>query len=168
MNTINLPQPWLAFLRLLSNEAVDYVLIGGWAVAFHGYVRPILDLDVFVGTDPQTAEKLVRVLNGYGHGVAPQALALLQLPEKVIRIGQPPFDVTRFAPHDRFIQFGTAPTPIEIMTTISGVTFAECYPVRVMMLIDDIEVPIIGREQLRANKAASIREKDADDLAHLN
>jgi hypothetical protein len=168
MAELNIPEPWLAFLRLLNSRAVDYLLIGGCAVTFHGYARPIGDLDVFVGTNPQTAEKLIGVLEDYGHGVEPLAWSLLQLPEKVIRIGQPPFAVTRFAPQDRFIQLGTAPTPIEIMTMISGVTFAGCYPAKVMALVDGIEVPVIGREHLRANKAASIREKDADDLAHLS
>jgi hypothetical protein len=167
MPTLNLPPTSLNFLRLLNAHHVAYLLIGGCAVAVHGYLRPILDLDVFVGTDLATAEKLVRVLEAYGHGVATRVVELLQLPERVIRIGQPPFSVERFAPDDRFIQLGTLPTPIEIMTMISGVTFEECYPARIASDLDGVPVPVIGRHHLRLNKAASIRDKDADDRAHL-
>jgi hypothetical protein len=167
MATLNLPPGWLYFLRLLRAARVPYLLIGGCAVAFHGYPRAIGDLDVFVGSDDQTAGRLVAVLEVFGHGLAPQARALLQLPERVIRLGRPPLALERYAPDDRFIQFGTGPTPIEIMTTISGVTFAECYPDRVRALIDGVRVPVISRAHLCRNKALSIRDKDADDFAHL-
>ena len=167
MPKLNLPPASLDFLRLLNAHGVAYLLIGGCAVAVHGFHRAVPDLDVFVGTNLETAEKLVRVLEAFGHGVAPQALALLQQPERVIRIGQAPFSVERYAPDDRFIHLGMPPTPIEIMTAISAVTFAEAYPNRLAAVVDGVVVPVIGRQHLRLNKAASIRDKDADDLAHL-
>jgi hypothetical protein len=165
--TLNLPAPSLQFLRLLNAAEVAYLVIGGCAVAFHGYRRPILDLDVFVDPDAVTARKLVGVLEAFGHGVAPEAAALFRQSERVIRIGQPPFRVAHYAPDDRFIHFGEPPTQVEVMTTISGVAFAPCYAARVMGVVDGVRVPVIGLRDLRTNKAASIREKDADDLAHL-
>ncbi len=65
------------------------------------------------------------------------------------------------------IQMGTPPKQLEILTAISAVTFTECYPARVTGIIHDVPVPILGLSQLKRNKQASIRQKDADDLAHL-
>ncbi len=156
------------FLQCLNALEVDYLVIGGHAVAFHGYRRPILDLDVFVATDAMNARKLMRVLQEVGHGAPPQASDFFQMPERVIRIGQPPFTIERFAAEDRMIHLGTPPTQFEVLTSISAVTFTECYPERVTGLIDGVPVQVIGLAQLRRNKRASIRAKDADDLAHLS
>jgi hypothetical protein len=127
-----------------------------------------LDLDVFIATHPRNAQKLVQALQDFGHGVAPQIGSYLQMEQRVIRVGQPPFTVERFAPDDRFIQLGVLPTQLEMMTSISAVTFEECYPERVAGVIGNVPVQIIGLRQLKANKQASIRPKDADDLAHLS
>ena len=157
----------IQFLRLLNTYQVEYLVVGGHAVAFYGYKRPILDLDIFIATYRLNAQKLVQVLQTFGHAVASQTVEYFQLKERVIRIGQPPFTVERFAPSDRFIQLGLSPTQFEIMTSISGATFEECYPERVAGVIDNVEVQIIGLSQLKANKQAGIRPKDADDFAHL-
>ncbi len=156
------------FCRCLNALAVEYLVIGGHAVAFHGYRRPILDLDVFVATHAVNARKLVRVLHEVGHGVPPEAYEFFQMEERVIRIGQPPFTTERFAAQDRMIHLGAPPTQFEVLTSISAVTFAECYPERVTGVIDGVPVQVIGLAQLRRNKRASIRAKDADDLAHLS
>jgi hypothetical protein len=168
LTVINLSPNCVQFLQLLNTYQVEYLVIGGHAVAFHGYRRPILDLDIFIATHSLNAQKLVQVLQEFGHGVAPQAVEYFQLAERTIRIGQPPFTVERFAPDDRFIQLGVPPTQVEVITSISAVTFEECYPERVAGVIDNVPVQIIGLPQLKVNKQASIRLKDADDLAHLN
>jgi hypothetical protein len=157
----------IQFLRLLNTYQVEYLVVGGHAVAFHGYKRPILDLDIFIATHLLNAQKLVKVLQAFGHASASHIVEYFQLKERVIRIGQPPFTVERFAPSDRFIQLGLSPTQFEIMTSISGATFEECYPERVAGIIDNVEVQIIGLSQLKANKKVGIRPKDADDFAHL-
>jgi hypothetical protein len=156
LTKINLQPNCVQFLQLLNSYQVEYLFIGGHAVAFHGYRRPILDLDIFIATDPLNAHKLVRVLQAFGPGVAPQTDEYFQLKERVIRIGQPPFTVARFAPDDRFIQLGLPPTQLEIMTSISAMTFEECYPERVAGVIDNVPVQIIGLAQLKANKQTSI------------
>jgi hypothetical protein len=167
LTKVSLQPNCIQFLHLLNTYQVEYLIIGGHAVAFHGYRRPILDLDIFIATHRLNAQKLVQVLQAFGHGVAPQIVECFQLKERTIRVGQPPFIVQQFAPAGRFIQLGLLPTQFEIITSISAVTFEECYPERVAGVIDNLEVQIIGLSQLIANKQASIRQKDADDLAHL-
>lgn len=168
LTTTKLQPNCVKFLQLLDTFQVEYLVIGGHAVAFFGYLRPILDLDIFISTDPQNAEKMEQVLCAFGPGVPPQAAGYFQLQEKVIRIGKPPFEVEQSVSVGRFIQFGLPPIQIEVMTSISAVTFEECYPQRVSGFIDEAPVQFIGLAQLKVNKAASIREKDADDFSHLN
>jgi hypothetical protein len=164
----NLQPNCIQFLQLLNSYQVEYLVVGGHAVAFHGYLRPILDLDIFIATHPLNAHKLVQVLQAVGPGVVSQTVDYFQMEERVIRIGQPPFSVERFAPDDRFIHLGLPPTQLEIITSISAVTFEMCYPERVAGVIDNVPVQIIGLPQLKINKQAGIRAKDADDLAHLD
>lgn len=158
----------IQFLQLLNSYQVEYLIVGGHAVAFHGYRRPILDLDIFIDTHPVNAQRLVQVLHAFGHAVAAQAAEIFQMPERVIQLGQPPFTIERFTPEKRIIQIGTTPKQLEILTAISTVTFAECYQERVSGVINDVPVPMIGLAHLKRNKQASIRLKDADDLAHLD
>lgn len=164
----NLQPNCIQFLQLLNAYQVEYLLIGGRAVAFHGYRRPILDLDIFIATHLPNAQKMMLVLQAFGQRVAPQAVEFFQMKERVIRLGQPPFTVERFAPDARFIQLGTLPIQLEIITSISAVTFDECYAGRVAGVIDDVPVQVIGLVHLMVNKQASIRPKDADDFAHLS
>lgn len=96
-----------------------------------------------------------------------EAESFFELPERVIRIGTPPFRIERFQTEDRFIHLGTQPPQLEVMTSISGVEFAQCYPKRVTDDLDGVLVNFIGGVCLRDDKRASIRPKDADDYAHL-
>ena len=157
----------IKFLQALNTYQVEYLVVGGHAVAFHGYRRPILDVDIFIATHSLNAQRLVQVLQAGGDGVAPQTIEYFQMEERVIRIGLPPFTVERFAPDDRFIQIGLSPTQLEILTSISAVSFEECYLERVSGLIDGVPVQVIGLTHLKRNKQASIRPKDADDFVHL-
>lgn len=163
----HLQQFCIKFLQALNTYQVEYLVVGGYAVAFHGYRRPILDFDILIATHSLNAQKLVRVLQTYGYEVAPQIVEYFQLEERVIRIGMPPFTVERFALDDRFVQLGSAPKQLEILTSISAVSFEECYPERVPGVIDGEPVPMIGLTHLKRNKQAGIRLKDADDFAHL-
>jgi hypothetical protein len=155
------------FLNLLNAKQVEYLVIGGHAVAYHGYQRLIADLDVWVATHKSNTQKIVAVLHALGHGLPAEAEAFFQLPERVIRIGTPPFRIERFRLEDRFIHLGTQPPQVEVMTSISGVEFAQCYAERVAGYLDGILVSMISLACLRANKRASIRPKDADDYEHL-
>ncbi len=167
LTTTALPAHCVRFLQSFNTHEVDYLIVGGHAVAFHGYLRPILDLDLFIATDLHNAWKLARALEDIAPGVDRRVIECFQLTERVIRIRQPPLTVERFAPNDRFIHLGRPPTQIELLTSISAVTFAECRAARVFGTLGGLDVAFIGLDQLKTNKHASIREKDADDLAHL-
>ena len=133
---------------MLNSHQVEYLLIGGYAVSYHGYPRTTADIDIWVAIQRENAEKLVVVLREFGFD-APQLTADLFLRQnQIIRMGNPPMR-------------------IELLTTISGVRFEECYSERIIGIIDDVEVQIINLEHLKRNKQASGRQKDLDDLEHL-
>jgi predicted nucleotidyltransferase len=148
MATIQLPPDFKEFLKLLTEHNVDYLLIGGYAVGYYGYIRATGDIDIWFKTSQGNAEKLVLVLKTFGFDVVKLSAELFLQPGKVIRMGMPPFR-------------------IELMSTISGVKFDDCYALSSSVFIDDISVKIISLESLKLNKKASGRYKDLDDLENL-
>ena len=148
MATIPLPPDFSEFLRLLNEREVKYLLIGGYAVAYHGYVRATADMDVWIKRDRENAARVVEVLNAFGFGVSNVQPALFLSEERIVRMGVPPMR-------------------IEILTSISGVEFDACYVSRIEERWDDVVVNIISLEKLKENKRASGRLKDLSDLDHL-
>ena len=145
---IQLPAEFKEFLKLLNSHRVEYLLIGGYAVGYHGYPRATGDMDLWVAIRQNNAEKLVEVLREFGLN-APQLSADIFLQEnQIIRMGVPPMR-------------------IELLTTISGVDFDSCYSERIVDVIDNVEVHIINLKHLKQNKQASGRHKDLDDLQYL-
>jgi hypothetical protein len=133
---------------LLNVHHVDYLLIGGHAVGYHGYPRATADMDVWTARDPQNAARLVAALKQFG----------FDLPE---------LSADLFLKENQIIRLGVPPVRIEITTTISGVTFEECYADRVVDLLDGIQVNLIDLKHLKINKQASGRHKDLNDLENL-
>jgi len=148
MATIRLPPDFKEFLQLLGSHQVEYLLIGGHAVGYHGYPRATADMDVWIAIHPQNAEKLVAVLKEFGFDVPELSTNLFLKEKQIVRMGVPPMK-------------------IEILTTISGVNFAECHAERTIDVIDGVEVNIISLKHLKVNKKASGRHKDLNDLEHL-
>lgn len=148
MATIDLPPDFRDFLRLLNAHRVEYLLIGGYAVAYHGYPRATADLDLWIATTPQNAERVVAVLRDFGFDLPEISPALFLTQGQIIRMGVPP-------------------VRIEIATAISGVAFAECYAARIVDVLDEIEVSLISLDHLKRNKRAAGRHKDLDDLENL-
>ena len=145
---IQLPPDFKEFLKLLNSHRVEYLLVGGYAVGYHGYPRATGDMDLWVAVRQNNAEKLVVVLREFGLN-APQLSADIFLQEnQIIRMGVPPMR-------------------IELLTTISGVDFDSCYSERIVDVIDSVEVHIINLKHLKQNKQASGRYKDLDDLQYL-
>lgn len=143
-----LPRDFRDFLKLLGENDVEYLLIGGYAVAYHGYPRSTYDMDVWVGISQVNAGRMVKVMEGFGFtggDVSPE----LFLSEKCL------------------IRMGVPPVRLEILTSVSGVEFEACYRNRIVDVVDDIEVSLINLQDLRRNKAASGRHKDLNDLQHL-
>jgi len=148
MATINLPPDFREFLKLLGERRVDYLLIGGYAVAYHGYPRATADIDIWIAIHPDNAEKTVSLLKTFGFDL-PQVTKELFLKEgQIVRMGLPPLR-------------------IELATSISGVGFQECWAERVTDMMDGVEVNIISLKHLKLNKQAAGRHKDLDDLENL-
>jgi hypothetical protein len=147
MATVNLPPDFKEFLQLLSAHHVEYLLIGGYAVAYHGYPRATADMDIWIALHPQNAEKVV-ALKAFGFDLPELSAALFLKEGQIIRMGVPPLR-------------------IEIATSISGVCFEECYAARVIDILDEVEVNLISLTHLKANKKAVGRYKDLNDLENL-
>ncbi len=145
---VELPPDFREFLRLLNAHKVEYLLIGGYAVGYHGYPRATNDLDVWVAIAADNAKRLVAALRDFG----------FEMPQLAPEL---------FLHNRRIVRFGEPPLRIEIATTISGVQFAQCYRKRVSAVIDGIRVNLINLRDLKRNKKASGRHKDMDDLEHL-
>ena len=136
------------FIELLNSHGVDYVIVGGHAVAFHGYPRFTGDTDFFIRPTAENAEHLLRVLAAFGFGEIGLDVRTFTLPDKVVQLGRPP-------------------NRIDLLTAISGVTFDEAWDSRVAAALDGIPVCFLGRDALLRNKQASGRTKDKDDLERL-
>lgn len=148
MDTTRLPRDFKEFLRLLESHGVEYLLIGGYAVGYYGYVRATADMDVWVSSTPENADKVVAALREFGFDLPGLNRDLFIEEGNVVRMGVPPFR-------------------LEILTSISGVDFARCYQDRVQTTIDALPVSVIRLDHLKANKKASGRLKDLVDLEHL-
>jgi predicted nucleotidyltransferase len=147
MDTI-LPSDFRDFLRLLNSNNVRYLLIGGYAVSYHGYSRATADMDVWIALDLENANRVVSALREFGFSSSELAVSLFLEKGRVVRMGVPPLR-------------------IEILTTISGVSFEDCYRQRITAQIDGVDVPVISLEDLKINKRASGRFKDLADLEQL-
>ncbi len=123
-------------------------MIGGYAVVYHGFPRATGALDVWVRTDPGNAERLVAALQEFGFGVPELSVALFVKTGSVVRMGVPPLR-------------------IEILTTIAGLAFEDCYRERRRDVIDNVEIHVISLSHLKANKRAVGRLKDLNDLENL-
>jgi len=148
MNTSQIPSDFKEFLKLLNENEVEYLLIGGYAVNYYGYVRPTGDMDIFVGRNEQTAKKLVKILNEFG----------FNLPE---------LNVELFLKEKSIVRMGVPPMRLEISTYIDGVGFSEGFIGREVIKIDELEVNLISLLHLKATKKASGRYKDLNDLENL-
>lgn len=145
---MQLPLDFKDFLKLLNLKQVEYLLIGGYAVTYYGYPRSTGDMDIWIAINPDNAEKIVEVLKEFGFNLPDLSPELFLQENKIIRMGVPPLR-------------------LEILTTISGVTFTDCFAERLVTKIDDIDVNLISLKHLKLNKQASGRFKDLNDLENL-
>ncbi len=145
---IPLPRDFQDFLRLLNANAIRYLVIGGYAVAYHGHVRYTGDLDIFVELSIDNAERIVRALREFGFD-----LPKLK-PELFLRKG-------------KIVRMGHEPMRLEILNEIDGVSFGECYRQRCMARLGDLKINFIDLPQLLKNKRASRRPQDLADIAAL-
>lgn len=148
MPMIPLPRDFQDFLRLLNASRIRYLVIGGYAVAYHGYVRYTGDLDLFVELSVSNATKLVSVLREFG----------FDLPE---------LKPALFLQKGRIVRLGYEPMRLEILNEIDGVSFQECYQHRRRSTVGGLNIHFIDLPELLKNKRASGRLKDLADVEAL-
>ena len=136
------------FIHLLNTKSVRYVIVGAWALAFHGRPRYTGDIDVFVAREPDNADRLMEVIQAFG-------------------FGQAGIERDDFLRVDHVVQLGRAPNRIDILTGISGVAFDEAWASREQGTISDVAVLVISRGLLIKNKRAANRDKDQADIKLL-
>ncbi len=137
------------FVGLLNSHGVEYLVVGGHAVAFHGHPRLTGDIDFFLRATDENAELVLAVLEAFGMG----------------QLGLTASDLTT---EGRVIQLGRPPNRIDLLTSISGVSFEDAWPTRVSGQLGEHTVSFIGWDELIRNKNASDRDKDRLDVKKLN
>ncbi|MGA0333741.1 MAG: nucleotidyltransferase [Kiritimatiellia bacterium] len=144
---ILIPSDFLDFLKLLSQHQVEYLLIGGYAVAYHGYVRATGDMDIFIRATEKNGERLCAVFQEFGMGQD--------------------FNPKLFCKEGQILRLGVPPLRLEILNKISGVSFEECVNDAETLKVDTLSIPVISLEFLLLNKKASGRDKDLIDVKRL-
>jgi hypothetical protein len=148
MDTTHLPPDFKEFIQHINSAKVEYLLVGGYAVGFHGAPRFTADMDIWVGSSHENAIRLGQALAQFGFQNEEITSGKFLKPQSVFRIGKPPLQ-------------------IDILTEISGGEFAECFARREVLKRDEIEVSVVALGDLKANKRASGRGKDLGDLESL-
>jgi predicted nucleotidyltransferase len=144
-----IPRDFQDFLRLLNDQGIEYLIVGGYAVGHYGYVRYTGDLDVFVGLSKKNAERLTRAFRDFGFDV-PEVK-----PELFLNKG-------------RVVRIGNEPMRLEILNEIDGVEFEDCYANRNEVDLGGVKANVISLTHLLQNKKASGRSKDLADVEALS
>ena len=136
------------FIELLNENEVRYLVVGGYAVAFHGHPRYTKDLDVWIELSADNANKIIEVLKKFGFG----------------SLGLKSED---FLESDQIIQLGYPPNRIDILTTLKDLKFVDCYKAKVGVEIQGLHIDFIDIENLKKNKRATGRPQDLADAENL-
>ena len=145
---MKLPKDLREFIELLNSHGVEYLVVGGHAVAFHGYPRYTGDIDFLVRPTEENASRIVAVLESFGFSDAHEIKASLTQPEKIVQLGRPP-------------------NRIDMLTSASGVDFEEVWKQAIVAEIEGLTVRFPDLSSLLKNKRASGRAKDLADVEEL-
>jgi len=136
------------FIQSLNDNQVRYLVVGGYAVALHGYPRYTKDIDIWIEMDAHNAANMIKALAQFGFGSLGLQAADFLVPDQIIQLGYPP-------------------NRIDLLTTAPGVDFESCFESRVKAVIDDVTVNFIDLDNLKRTKRASGRLQDLADLENL-
>ncbi len=145
---MDLESDFKELLGLFNTHRVEYLVVGAYALAYHGVPRYTGDLDILVRPSSENATRVMESLKIFGFGEFGLTDEDFEKPATVVQLGVPP-------------------VRIDIITSISGVSWNEAHRERVEGHYGDLPVAFLGREQLIANKRASGRKKDLADLEAL-
>lgn len=141
-------QDFKDLLALFNEHKIEYMIVGAYALAFHGAPRYTGDIDILVKPDPLNAQRIMAALTKFGFGLVGLKAEDFETPGRVIQLGVPPVRV-------------------DIVTSMTGVSWEEALSGRVEGKYGDIPVYYIGRQQFISNKQALGRKKDLADLEAL-
>lgn len=141
-------QDYKELLELFNGHKVEYMIVGAYALAFHGAPRFTGDIDIFVHPSPENAQKILSALADFGFGSLNLTIEDFLNPDSVVQLGVPP-------------------VRIDIITSITGVAWEEADKGKIEGLYGNIPVHFLGREQFIANKRAIGRKKDLADIESL-
>ena len=136
------------FAELLNSNKVEYLVVGGYALAAHGRPRYTGDLDFWIGRDAANADRVLNALTQFGFGDLGITRDDLTTPDRVIQLGYPP-------------------GRIDLLTSIDGVDFAASFQRRMIVPVDGVALHFICLEDFRTNKKAVGRHQDLADLEAL-
>jgi hypothetical protein len=142
-----LPTDFKEFIVLLNKNNVRYIIIGGYAVVYHGYVRSTNDIDIWIDISEDNIRNLLKALEEFG-------FSSLNLKKE------------DFSPN-QIIQLGYPPNRIDLITTPAGIDFDTCYDKREQAAIDNMTMNIIDLENLIKTKKATHRTRDLADIEEL-
>ena len=135
-------------LELLNAHKAEYIIVGAYALAFHGVPRLTGDIDIFVKPDPKNAEKILAALEEFGFGSLDLTKSDLEDPDKVV-------------------QLGLAPVRVDLITSLTAVSWQEAFSGKVQGTYGDVPVYYLGRSEFLSNKKALGRKKDLADIEAL-
>ena len=136
------------FIECLNKHNAEYLIVGGYAVAFHGHPRYTKDLDVWIRVSSKNAEKLMKAIKDFGFDSLGLTKNDFQTPQLIIQLGNPP-------------------NRIDIITSASGIDFDEVFPQKVVVDVNGLSVNFIDLSNLIKNKTASGRHQDLADIENL-
>lgn len=144
----SLSQDFIDILSAFTDGRVEYILVDGYAMGFHGYARGTGDIDLWIRREERNADRVILALKMFG---------------------APLFEVksTDFLLEDTVFQIGLPPNRIDIITDIDAVSFDDAWPERVFVQVEGMEIPILDRSLLLVNKLATGRPKDQPDVLWL-
>lgn len=145
---MNLAADFEEFVRLLNKYETEYMIVGGYAMAFHGKPRYTGDFDIWINISEPNAEKLLKVIDDFGM----KSLGFVK--EDFLRPGY-------------VSQIGYPPLRIDILNNIDGVQFVDAYQNRQKVAEKDLVIPYIGLQDLLSNKMSSGRKRDIADIKEI-
>ena len=143
-----LNQDFREFIQSLNDNQVRYLVVGGYAVAQYGYPRYTKDIDIWIEMTHENAARVVKALAQFGFASLGLQKADFLVPDQIIQLGYPP-------------------ARIDILTTLIGVEFKDCYDSRIQVEMEGILVNYIDSENLIKTKRASGRLQDLADVENL-
>jgi len=135
-------------LALFNAHKVKYIIVGAYALAYHGAPRATGDIDILVHPDEHNAQAILKAINEFG-------------------LGSMNLEINDFTGPDKIVQLGVAPVRIDIVTSITGVDWGEASAGGEKGLYGDVPVQYLGKKQFISNKRAVGRKKDLADIEAL-